>query len=224
MVLEKISIFGNPNIGVYIFANNEIALVPKGIDISTLRKIEDVLNVRAIQVSIAETTLIGVMVAGNDKGILLPRTVSDSEVKKIKSEFKGEIHILNSHFTALGNVILANNKGAAVHPDLEEPLLKVVKEVLGVDEVVKTSIAKVPTTGSAGVVTDLGGVIHSEATEHELEKLSEVFKVSLDTGSVNFGVAFIKTGLVANNKGALVGERTTGPEILRIVRALNLRV
>ncbi len=225
MPLEKISIFGNPNIGVYVFVNNEIALVPKGLDLAVIRKIEETLGVRAIDVSIAGTTLVGVMVAGNDHGILLPRTVTDEELRKIKSEFRGIVTVLQSHFTALGNVILANNRGALVHPEMEESLIKVIKETLGIEEIVKGTIAKVPTPGSVGVVTDLGGIVHSDATEEELKNLSEnVFKVPLDTGSVNFGIAFIRTGLVANNKGALVGELTTGPEILRIIRALRLKV
>jgi len=77
--------------------------------------------------------------------------------------------------------------------------------------------------GSAAVVTDEGGLVHPDATDEELEKLSDFFGVDVDIGTVNFGVAFIKTGLVANNYGALVGANTTGPEIMRVMKALNLR-
>ena len=61
-----------------------------------------------------------------------------------------------------------------------------------------------------------------DASDEELRRLSEFFEVPVDIGTVNFGVAFIRTGLVANNYGALVGEKTTGPEILRITKALSI--
>ena len=41
-------------------------------------------------------------------------------------------------------------------------------------------------------------------------------------GTINHGVPFIGSGLVANSKGALVGDLTTGIELGRIEEALNL--
>jgi translation initiation factor 6 len=106
------------------------------------------------------------------------------------------------------------------YPFLNERELEEISDALGV-EVERGSVANVPTVGSVLVVTDRGGIVHPEASEEEIEALSKKFGVSIAPGTVNFGVAFIRTGLVANNKGAIVGEDTTGPELARIQMALR---
>ncbi|MCC6023031.1 MAG: translation initiation factor IF-6 [Desulfurococcaceae archaeon] len=221
MTLEKIRIFGNPNIGVYIFANNKIALIPPINDADVKRKIASNLNVDVIECKIAGTNLIGVLVAGNDNCLLLPRIVRDKEVEELK-DLGINVNILYTNFTALGNVILANNKKAIVHPELHDRDVEVVKKVLRVDEVIRRPIGKFVTVGSVAVINDVGGLVHPDVSDEELQELSKILGIQLDVGTVNFGVAFIKTGLVANNYGAVVGERTTGPEIMRIIKALNI--
>ena len=85
MGIELININGNPNVGVYIFANNKFALIPPGLTQKTRKLIEDALNVEAIEVRIADMTINGVMVAGNNKGLLLPRLVRPDEFDEIRS-------------------------------------------------------------------------------------------------------------------------------------------
>jgi len=72
------------------------------------------------------------------------------------------------------------------------------------------------------VVTNRGGIVHPDASKKDLEFLQEFFKVPIDVGTVNFGVPYVRSGLVANDKGAIVGLNTTGPEILRISRILGM--
>ncbi|MCD6340967.1 MAG: translation initiation factor IF-6 [Desulfurococcales archaeon] len=221
MPLDKLKIFGNPNIGVYIFVNNKIALVPQGIELSAKRKIGDILNVEVIEARVAGTFLLGVLIAGNDRVLLVPRIARDEEVEYLKS-IGLNVHVVHTTFTALGNVILANSKAAILHPELEKSEVKELSDLLGIRKLIQAPIAGIPTVGSVAVITDKGGVVHPDVSDEELRKLSEFFEVPVDIGTVNFGVAFIRTGLVANNYGALVGEKTTGPEILRITKALNI--
>ena len=221
MPLDKLKIFGNPNIGVYIFVNNRIALVPQGIEPSTKKKISEVLSVEVIEARIAGTFLLGVLVAGNDKVLLVPRIARDEEVEYLKS-IGLNVHLVHTTFTALGNIILANSRAAIFHPELEQNEVETLSNLLGIKKHIQIPIANIPTVGSVAVITDKGGVIHPDVSDEELQKLADFFEVPVDIGTVNFGVAFIRTGLVANNYGALVGERTTGPEILRITKALNI--
>ncbi len=99
--------------------------------------------------------------------------------------------------------------------------MNIIGKALNVKEIRKGTIAQVLVVGSAGVVTSKGGLLHVEATEEEVKSLSSFFKVNLDVGTVNFGSAFIRSGMVANSHGILVGSSTTGPEILRIQRAFS---
>lgn len=216
-------IFGNPNIGVYIYANNKIALIPPVNDSEVKRKLISNLGVEVVECRVADTNLIGVLVAGNDNGLLLPRIVKEEEVENLQ-RLGINVKVLYTHFTALGNVILSNNKGVIVHPEMPERDVEVVKKALGVGNIVRRDINRFTTVGSIAVVNDVGGLIHPDVSDSDIKEVSRILNVQVDVGTVNFGVAFIKTGLVANNYGAVVGERTTGPEIMRIIKALNIGV
>jgi len=223
--ISKLSLYGNINIGVYIFANNRIAFIPKNTDHKIIDIIAKTLNVDVYSISIADLSIIGVMMAGNDNGIILPKIIKDSELLDIKRSLKKydiNMLVLDSKYTALGNLILTNNKGAVVYPEFEKEVVKMIRDVLGIQNIEQRYIAGIPVVGSIGVVTDNGGMIHPGASDTELQLLEEVFKVPLTTGTVNFGVVFVKSGLVANNYGIIVGENTTGPELMRIQEAFGV--
>ncbi|RLG82173.1 MAG: translation initiation factor IF-6 [Thermoprotei archaeon] len=221
MPLDRLRIFGTPNIGVFMFVNNKVALVPSGVEAQVKRKVADTLSVEVVEARVAASPLLGVFLTGNDRAILAPRIIRDEELNHLL-EIGLNVKVVDMKYTALGNLVLANNKAAIFYPYLEEDVVRTLSSHLGVERFTQGVIAKLPTVGSAAVITDRGGVVHPDAEDEELERLSKHFGVSLDIGTVNFGVAFIKTGLVANNYGVLVGERTTGPEIMRITRALGV--
>jgi len=219
--VAKVSILGNSNVGVYIYANDYYAFVPPGLTRSEKELIEEVLDVEVVEVTIAQTRLIGVLMNGNNNGIILARNASPDEVERIKRATRDmNVVVLDSRNNAVGNLVVANSRYALAYPFLNERELEEISDALGV-EVERGSVANVPTVGSVLVVTDRGGIVHPEASEEEIEALSKKFGVSIAPGTVNFGVAFIRTGLVANNKGAIVGEDTTGPELARIQMALR---
>jgi len=222
IAIEKADILGNPNIGVYVFANNEVAIAPPTIP----REFEEIL-IRTLRVKsvvktkVGDTVLPGVMIAGNDKGILVPRTIKDEELRAIREGFKGNIAEVKAPPNALGNIIVANSRAALIYKDLDDEVAKLIMATLEVERVVRGTIAGLVTVGSAAVVTNRGGVVHPDAGHDEIEHLSQLFGVNIDTSSVNFGVFFVRSGIVANDYGVIVGARTTGPEILRISRILG---
>ncbi|RLG74861.1 MAG: translation initiation factor IF-6 [Thermoprotei archaeon] len=223
MPIERLSIWGNPHIGVYIFANDTIAITPPGLEKKVKDLIETTLNVELVETTIGGMRIVGVLVAGNNKGIVLPRFVKDEEVKAIKRAFDGVVEVVSgSRITALGNAILVNDRAALLHPEVEKEFENIVKDVLDV-EVVRGTIAQIPTVGSVALITNKGGLVHPDASDSELKFLEDFFSVPIDVGTVNFGIGFIRSGLVANTHGALVGEKTTGPEMLRISQVLGVK-
>jgi translation initiation factor 6 len=197
-LIEYFNVNGNPNIGVYIFANNRIAIVPPTLTDKDKRKIEEVLGVEVVEAKIADMIINGVMVAGNDKGLLLPRIVKGEEVDRLK-EHVGDvlrIDILEIKQTALGNLIAANNHGALVSPLIDRAAVEKIKSVLGVEVVYQRSLANIPTVGSMIVVTNRGGVVHPGVSEEEMRILNNVFGVEFAAATVNFGLYFVKAGLV----------------------------
>ena len=221
MPLDKLRVFGNPNIGVYIFTNNKVALIPKGVTPQVREKVANTLSVEVIEAQIAGTPLLGVFVAGNDNAVLLPNIARDEEVEELR-ELGLRVVVIDTKYTALGNVILSNSKAAILYEGFSNEEVKAIVNALGISKYVKKRFGDIVTVGSAAVVTDKGAVVHPDLSDEDIRFISEFFDVVADVGTVNFGVAFIKTGLVANNYGALVGERTTGPEIMRITKALGV--
>ncbi len=225
MTLNKLSIHGNVNIGIYIFANDVFAIVPKGVDKKVMDVVAETLNVDVIDARVSDLSIIGVMIAGNNNGLILPRIIKESEIYDLKralAKYDINIAVVESKYTAIGNLVLANDNAAIVYPGFEEDVLDTIKETLGVETIVKKYIAGIPVVGSVGVVTNKGGILHPGTSDSELDELEKIFKVPLMTGTVNFGVVFLRSGLVANTHGVLVGENTTGPEIVRIQEALRV--
>jgi translation initiation factor 6 len=222
VVIERLSFKGNPNIGIYAFATDKYAIISCDADEKFYKYVVKVLQVPVLRASIGDTGLVGVFLIGNNKGLLLPSIAKEYEVLEMKRGVDVNVAIAKSRFTALGNICLVNDRAALLHPEAFEELKHVVVDVLGVEVVEKGTIAGFPTVGSIAFVNSIAGIVHPEASEREVEFLSELFGVPFDVGTVNFGVGFIKSGLVGNSKGILVGDKTTGPEILRISKLFGV--
>ena len=227
MALATASIFGTPNVGVYAVANDEIALVPTNAPEKFTKLIIEILNVEDIvKCSIGGLSIIGVLAVMNNHGILLPKIVLDYELDLIKKTLKSSLEVAivqDTKYTALGNLILANNHAALTYTHLEGNVLKTIEDVLDV-EVMRGDISdEITLVGSAGVINDYGLLLHPSASESKIRELMEFFKVSqADVGTINRGVPFLRTGIVTNNKGAIVGEESTGPELMHIGRVLGV--
>jgi len=223
-LIELMNVNGNPNVGVYMFANNRFALVPPTVTSKDKKVITDVLGVEVIESRIADMIINGVMVAGNDHGILLPRIVKQEEVDFLREHIGDvvRVDVLEVRQTALGNLIAANNRAALVSPLISKTMVDKIKDVLGVEMVMQRSVAEVTTVGSLLVVTNNGGLVHPGVSDDEVKVLSNLFGVDFTKGTVNFGLYFVRAGIVANDKGAIVGDETTGPELMRIQQALRI--
>ena len=128
---------------------------------------------------------------------------------------------MESRKTAFGNLVLANDKGALVDPRMKESIMKQVSDALGV-EAVPGTIAGLTYVGSLAVATNKGVLAHPLLTEEEKKVLESVFKVPVDVGTVNCGIPYVGTGLIANSHAAVAGSMTTGPEMFIIGNALDV--
>lgn len=169
---------------------------------------------------VAEISLVGSMLALNSNGLLLPWNTTDKELKGFQL-LDLNVERLNDKHTALGNLILANDFGALVSSLISKESKERIEEVLDV-EVAQREYQGFKTLGSIGVATNKGALMHPDLTDEDLEDIESILKVEVDIGTVNRGIGYVRTGLVANSKGALIGKNTTSPEIARIEDALEL--
>ncbi len=217
--VTPLKIFGSSTIGVFIATNNLVTFIPP----DAPEKIDDVirttLGTTIARFTVAKSPLLGIFLALNDNGILLPPLAMEEEVKLFKT-LGFNVAILDTRYTAISNLILASNKTALVSPLLETANRKTVADTLGVEVIVDT-IANNPLVGSLAVLNNRGLLATPEATDEDLKKLAQYFNIKVDVGTANKGKSFLRGGIVVNDKGALVGDETAGPELMKINQVLG---
>ena len=221
MAVYLSSIVGSASIGVYSSANEKFVVIPTAVPRKKAEQIADWLHVKLIHTSIAGSILAGAFVAANSNGVLLPLSICAEELDAIKACFEGNVTVLETKKTAYGNLVLANDFGAIVDPRLKDPIVKQISDTLGV-EAVRTEIAGLPYVGSLAVATNKGVLAHPLLKDSERKILETVFKVPVDVGTVNCGIPYVGTGLIANSHAAVAGSMTTGPEMFIIGNALDV--
>jgi translation initiation factor 6 len=218
MDIIKFDIYRGPNIGVYVNVNDKYILLPMGFAKTKAEKLSQMLEVETIFTSVANTRLLGSLLVMNNKGILLPKTAYENEFDFLKNETDLEIGVLDSKFTALGNVICANDKGAVVSPWLSKDDCNTISDVLDV-EVIQRKIAGFNQTGVVMTANNSGAAIHPEADEEDIKVFANLLGVKVEPSSINNGIPYVSSGILANNNCIVVGSLTTGPEIMMLTRA-----
>lgn len=221
MTIIRADIFGSPNIGVYCFACEGWAAVPAGTPPGKKKKFSDCLKVDLCETNIAGSNLLGIMVAGNTNGLALPHIVRDYELEAIKKSSKIDAEILQDEKTALGNLILANDHGAIVDPSFSTSTIRKLEEILQV-EVIRGHISGFPYVGSLAVATNKGAIASQSVREDERQVIQDVLKVQVESSSVNGGVPFIRSGLLATSHGAVTGPLTVGKELMAVSQVMGL--
>ena len=221
MTVYLSSIVGSASIGVYALATENIVLIPRMVPLQKAQEYADWLKVKLAYTSISGSVLAGSLVCANSTGMIVSQAVREEELAAIKTVFEGNITIMESRKTAYGNLVLASDKGAVVDPRFKETEIKKISETLGV-EALPTEIAGLPYVGSLAVATNKGVLAHPLLKDDERKILENVFKVPVDVGTVNCGVPYVGTGLLANSHAAVAGSMTTGPEMFIIGNALDV--
>ena len=215
------SIVGSASIGVYSLATEKFVIIPKMVPLDKAEKTAEWLQNRLVHTTVGGSLLVGALACGNSNGLVLPPFVREEELEVIKSAFDGNILIMETKKTAYGNLVLVNDNGALVDPRLKDDQVKQISDALGV-EVVRGEIAGLPYVGSLAAVTNKGLLAHPLIKENERKTLEEVFKVPVDVGTINCGIPYVGTGLIANTRAAVAGSLTTGPEMFIIGNAMDV--
>jgi translation initiation factor 6 len=221
MGLHLVDIYRSPNIGVFLKGNDRTLLVPKGLAPTKCDKFSKDLEVTPVPTSIGESRLLGPLVALNGNGALVSRLAEQAELAEIERGAGISVARLESKLTSAGNLIVANDKFALISPALEPKVALQVRDVLGT-EVERMAIGEFHQVGSLVVATNGGAAVFPGLSESEVSRIGEMFGVEAYPTSVNNGVPFVASGLVANSRNAIVGNQTTGPELVFITRALKV--
>lgn len=215
MHILKTDINGNPNVGLYGFATNKYCLLGSEVSQELADKISKILNVPCFKLNIAGTSLLGVFLNGNDTHLLLPNITFPWEIEKIdkiSKEIGFKYSIIDTELTALGNNIICNENYCLVNPDYPDNVKKQISDFLNLD-VKEAKIADLPTIGSLTALNNSGCAIHRDAEQFEIDFINSKLKINCETATVNMGNPFIKSGILVNNNGFVIGKASGGPEI-----------
>ncbi len=219
-MISKLTISGSPYVGVYIAANDSIAIVPRGTKHNVVEKIKKTLRVENVfEANLGGSPLIGSLLVMNNHGVIVTDFASEDDVAFLFDDFN--VLFVEDKINAVGNDILANDRAALVHQEFDKHTIKLIEDVLDV-EVVKGRIGGIKTVGSAAVVTNKGLLVHPKTDESEVEFLKNLFKVPVYITTANYGSVYLGASVVANTHGAIVGERTSAVEIDRIENGLDI--
>lgn len=206
----------SPVIGAFATCTEDIVLVPLGTPETSRKTLEESLQVKVAEILVNGSTIVGSLCRGNSNALLVPM---DSSIRG-KENIDVPVFGLPGRLNAVGNVVLANDTAALVHPELSDASVQAIAKFLKVD-VRRGTIGGVKTVGMSGVATNKGLLVNPRATSSEIEILEDLFELPVDIGTTNYGTQMVGSGLIANSKGYVAGSKTTGHELGRIEDALG---
>ncbi len=210
---------GTPNIGVYAVANESFAFIAGAAAPEFVKDVEEALQVKTQLMTVAGSFVIGSLVVMNSNGAVVSGHSDSREISIIADCLP--CTPIEDPLNAAGNNVRANDHGAIVNPEYSESMIKQISDALGV-ECVPSAIAGINTIGSICKVTNKGCVCHADATDDDIQLIKDVLKVEPIRTTVNHGVRMVGAGILANSKGALIGDDTTPIEMGKIEEGLAL--
>lgn len=220
MNIFKYDVYRGPNIGIYTKANDSFVFVPNGFAKTKVDTLTSHLQVEPLFTSVANTRLIGTLMVVNNNGILIPNISFEHELSYLKKATGLNVQVLDVKMTALGNMMCVNDKGGVVSPKIPKEAIKTITDTLGI-EVIQRKIAGYHQVGAMAYANNHGGIIHPETDDEDIRAISDILKVKIEPATVNGGIPYVASGILANNKAIVVGNLTNGPEIMMLTRAFT---
>lgn len=219
-MIYRASMRNNPFIGVYVASGGGSAIVPPAAPRGFVSRLEGLLDLDVGLTTVGGVSAVGAMAVMNKNGIAVPSIISDEELSALRALGR-RIGVVESKHNCLGNLVCTNDYGAVASPALPKEAIAPLRDVLGV-EIHQLTIAGSEVVGSVVVATNGGALTHPFISEGEKDEVRRSLNVKVDTGTVNGGFKHVRAGIVLGLEGILVGEATTGPELMLIREALSL--
>ena len=218
MDIIKYDIYSGPNIGIYSTVNDEFVFLPRGFSDGKSEKLSEYLEVKSLEISVANARVLGILMVVNNHGILLPSTCSEGEFNHIKDNTDLNVEILDVKNNALGNMMSVNNKGGIVSPLIPKEDLQKIQDALDI-EVMQFKIAGFQQIGAVMATSEKGTVVHPETDEEDMKTINNLLGGNIEAVTINGGIPFVSSGILANKNSVVVGSLTNGPEIMMLTRA-----
>ncbi len=219
MNFARATIRSSPYVGVFCTSTDDYALVPHTILPKELKIVEEKLEARVIKASIGNSGLLGVLARGMGSKIAVSGLIEAGEKRHLEKEGL-ELLVLEENFTATGNLIALNGRAGIASPVFSEETVKMLQGFFGA-KFVKMAPAGSELCGACITVTNKGLIANPNISEKDFERVESMFGVHGAATTANYGDVFVGNSVVANSKGALAGEKTSGIELSKIDEGLR---
>ncbi|MGE0793528.1 MAG: translation initiation factor IF-6 [Candidatus Woesearchaeota archaeon] len=217
--VAKIDVRGSGLVGLYMIAMDNLLIVGHEVPEILDETLKEVFKIPIFRTTIAGTSLIGVFCATDGTTLLVPSIIFEFEEEKLKKAgIKYEK--IKTTFTCLGNNILATKKGTIINPEFEAEAEKEISKAF-CTPILKMEIAENPTVGSFLVHNDNFGLITPDVSDKDAEIIEKHLGIQLTSGTVEMGSTQVRSAIVANNEGFVIGEYSGGPEVVNADRAFD---
>jgi translation initiation factor 6 len=222
MGIAKMRIQGNDYIGAWSVATDRFFLLGSEVNRRAAETISGALGVEIVRALVGGSSLLGVYASANSKGVLVPNLMEDYEFRELKKSLPGtRVEILQTDLNALKNNILANDRIAIINPNFSRDEEGRIRDVLDV-ETVRLEIGGFHTVGANNILTNGGFVLNSRAGDEEREGIEKILGMKVEQSTANMGSVNIGLCAVANSRGVIAGDATSGYELARIAESLNI--
>jgi translation initiation factor 6 len=219
--MAKRRVHGSDFVGAYVIASERFVFCYRGIEKHNRELLARTLSVDPIEISISDSHIIGIFARANSKGMVLSNLTTDTEIAHLYSlKLDMNIGVVESRLNAMGNNILANDKIALINSEFTNEEEKRIADILDV-ETVRAETGGFKTVGANNILTNKGCVINNRSTEEEKKFMDNVCGFESVLSTANTGSLAIGLAGVANSKGIVIGEATTGYELNRILESLE---
>ncbi len=214
-MLKKSAVSSQPYIGIFAVGCEELTIIPPMADENAF---SEAMETPIVKTTIGGTRLLGALICANSYGVIVSDIISSHEINEILEY--ADVTVVSERHNALGNNVLINDHGALISPALEKDTEEGIRDVLDVD-VMRGTIAGIDMVGSQAVVTNKGLLCHPHVSDEETELMEELFNVPVSKTTANHGSGWVGTCMIANTKGAVIGDGTTPIEMGRIEEGLG---
>lgn len=219
MHVATTSFQSNPNVGLYGYATQKVCFLGIHPSEKEQKMLAEVLGVPIVTTTVAGTPMPGVFLAGNSHALIAPHIIFDKEQAVLEKH--QPVTLIQTNLTCLGNNIIANDHGCLVNPEFTDEEIATIQTALKVP-VKRMKVAGLDTPGACIVLNGTKGIIHRDAEPFEIDMAKQVLKLeSLEPASVNLGSPYIRSGLLNNQHGFVVGDHSGGPEVVHIEESLG---
>ena len=143
--------------------------------------------------------------------MLVPSIAFDRELK-VLDKLGINYAVIDTDHTALGNNIIVNENVALINPDFEDNARKQIEEALDV-KVKETEISEISAFGALIAYNNKGALVTNECKDFEKKFIEKSLNIECILSSINQGSPYIRSGIIVNDSGFIVGTFSTPIEI-----------